>query len=165
MSEPTTVDKLLTNTDRSTGCWLWRGLVTKHGYVRVRAKGKKVLAHRWIYEQTHGLLPTELTVDHVCHNRDQDCAGGDSCVHRRCLNLEHLEPTTKGENQRRGRSLWAINSRKTHCYRGHEFTPENTTIRRARGRSSRRCLMCWRLSWTAYNHRRAARMREQTYAS
>lgn len=36
------------------------------------------------------------------------------------------------------------NSAKTHCIRGHEFTPENTIIRRqaSGGRTGRRCRSC-----------------------
>ena len=76
-------------------------------------------------------IPEGLVIDHLCHNRDSSCPGARACMHRRCVNPDHLEPTTIEENQRRGiprsrrgggRAVW------THCKHGHEFTPENTIV-------------------------------------
>jgi hypothetical protein len=69
------------------------------------------------------------------------------CRVRGCVNPDHLEVVTGATNTLRGISSPAINARKTHCRRGHEFTPENTYI----DRGSRRCKACRRLiqnRWT-----------------
>jgi hypothetical protein len=67
-------------------------------------------------------------------------------MHRRCVNPEHLEPVTSAVNTRRGRSPSAVNARKTHCVRGHEFTPQNTAwkVSTARPRPRRLCRACRR---------------------
>jgi hypothetical protein len=46
-------------------------------------------AHRWMYEQKIGPIPKGLVIDHLCRNT-------------RCVNPDHLEPVTRGENTRRG---------------------------------------------------------------
>lgn len=101
-------------------CWLWTG-TTNGGYgsftiphenPRPYRTGRSVRAHRWAYEYLIGPIPEGLDLDHLCRTL-------------RCVNPNHLEPVTRGENQRRGTSLWAQNARKTHCRRGHPFTPEN----------------------------------------
>lgn len=54
-----------------------------------------------------------MTLDHLCRNR-------------LCVNPEHLEVVSRGENVLRGVGVTAENKRKTHCAHGHEFTTENT---------------------------------------
>jgi hypothetical protein len=94
-------------------CWLWRGYIDSKGYGRVgMSRGQMPLAHRVVYEILVGPIESE-TLDHLCRNRA-------------CVNPAHLEEVSMNENWRRGESLTAINSRKTHCVRGHEFTSENT---------------------------------------
>src|SRR5690348_10761988 len=47
------------------GCWLWQ-LGTSRGYGMAWNGRKKVLAHRWYYEQAKGAIPIGLTLDHLC---------------------------------------------------------------------------------------------------
>lgn len=56
-----------------------------------------------------------------------------------CVNPDHLEIVTSKENILRGASFSAVNAAKTHCVRGHAFTPENT-LQKASG--SRECRLC-----------------------
>ncbi|MGO3650436.1 HNH endonuclease signature motif containing protein [Agrococcus casei] len=85
-------------------------------------------AHRFAYADSRGAIPEGLEIDHLCRNRS-------------CVNPKHLEAVSKRENLARGYAVPAINARKTHCKRGHEFTAENTY----RWGSSRICRACKRL--------------------
>jgi hypothetical protein len=109
------------------GCLLYVGTLSKRGYGQIRVDGVLKLAHRAIYELTVGPIPDGMNLDHTCHNRDATCLGGDECAHRRCINVEHLEPVTGSENTRRGKS-WAINGTKTHCAQGHPYDEANTYV-------------------------------------
>lgn len=81
----------------STGCWLWAGHTNSGGYgVYTPPGGKQVRAHRYAYELRHGEIPEGMTIDHVCHG--PDCMQGYLCLHRRCVNPDHLAVVTLSEN-------------------------------------------------------------------
>jgi hypothetical protein len=103
-------------------CWEWTGARERKGYGRFRSQP----AHRWSYELLRGEIPEGLFLDHLCRNRA-------------CVNPWHLEPVTNRVNILRGVSFAAINAHKTHCIRGHEFTPENTYMS-TKGRNCRACM-------------------------
>lgn len=109
------------------GCLLYAGTLTRMGYGLISVEGAQKLAHRAIYELVIGPIPEGLFIDHTCHNRDQSCMGGPACLHRRCVNVDHLEPVSGAENTRRGKS-WAINGAKTHCPAGHPYDEQNTHV-------------------------------------
>lgn len=71
-----------------SSCWLWLG-ATSGLYGTVRVEGKSVPAHRYYYEIARGKIPDGQVVDHLCKNH-------------LCVNPEHLEAISKGENSRRG---------------------------------------------------------------
>jgi len=147
------------------GCWLWTANLDPHGYGRctatLREDGtrRSGLAHRWAYEDTHGPIPDELPLDHVCHSNDKACPGGDTCPHRRCVNPAHLEPVPIRVNLLRGRTFQAANAAKTHCLHGHPFDEANT-YRTPRG--ERQCRACSRASKRCAMERRRARWQAGT---
>lgn len=121
------------------GCWLWASSTTEGGYGTFAFAGKRFAAHVWAYERSVGPVPDGLQLDHVCHTRDDSCAGGPGCPHRRCVNPDHLEPVTARENTLRGNSLQAANAVKTYCANGHPFDEANTRVNARGGRMCRAC--------------------------
>jgi hypothetical protein len=116
--------------EKTDTCWLWTGATQTNGYGRVAWDGKVPLAHRVSYELENGPVPDGLHLDHLCRVRN-------------CVRPDHLEPVPQRTNTLRGTGLTAVNARKTHCVRGHEFTPENTGSRP--DRPQRICRACKRL--------------------
>lgn len=123
---------------RRNGCW---HLPPSHkdGYAYFHYAGKRRLAHRASYEHFVGDIPDGLVLDHNCHTQDVNCPGGDGCLHRRCINPAHLEPVTAEENTSRGRGTSALNAAKTHCPKGHPYSPENTYVDPDGRRECRTC--------------------------
>lgn len=92
-----------------------------------------VYMHRYICELVNGPFPEEYVVDHLCRNI-------------LCMNPNHLEAITTGENTRRGmlgKTLRRIRRSKTHCKRGHKWTADNTYW--VSGKDQRQCLECRRM--------------------
>lgn len=133
---------------KSDGCWDWAGMIdAKEGYGRFGYQGRTVSAHRVAYELTVGPIPAGLVIDHLCRNR-------------RCVNPAHMQPVTDRENILRGIGPTAVNSAKTHCLRGHEFSASNTRIDRL---GKRNCRACDRDSWRASHGTTAPRNDAKTH--
>ncbi len=132
----TLAERLEAGADHGPGCWLWNGAVQVTGY----AMYADTPMHRLAYELAHGPIPKGLTVDHECHNSDPTCLGGNSCLHRRCVNPSHLSLKTIGQNVLAGVGFAAVNARKTHCPQGHPYDEANTYVNpRTGGRMCRTC--------------------------
>jgi hypothetical protein len=124
--------------DAATNCWNWTGAISAGKYGSIYYQGRMQKAHRvtWLVER--GPIPDGMDLDHLCRNT-------------RCCNPVHLEPVTRAENLRRSPNM-DRHSHRTHCKRGHEFTPENTMIRKKMGwRSCRTCMRQHIRNWRAQN--------------
>ncbi|MDX3520753.1 HNH endonuclease signature motif containing protein [Streptomyces scabiei] len=143
-----TIERFWSKVDRTDGCWLWEASKTGTGYGRFSLNGQMVLAHRFAYELQRGEIPAGLHVDHLCRVRH-------------CVNPAHLEPVTCRENLMRGDTPAARNASKTHCVKGHEYTPQNTYVAPPNPHNPngfRHCRDCKRQSRQAHEARvRAAR--------
>ncbi len=92
-------DYIVEDLGYETPCWIWRHGKNAGGYGRV--SGPKY-AHQIAYERAYGPVPAGKTVDHLCHNADENCPGG-PCKHRRCVNPEHLKAKPHRQNVEGGR--------------------------------------------------------------
>lgn len=110
--------------DPGTGCWLWTRELNNNGYAYVRqpGTGRKLLVHRLLYLILVGSIPDGHELDHF--RCEQPC----------CVRPDHVEPVTHRENMARSKR-----ARRTHCIRGHAYTPENTGRPTRGGRYCRRC--------------------------
>lgn len=82
------------------GCWEWSLGINQYGYGKVKYEGRTLGAHTVSFYLASGEWP-EDELDHLCHTLDKDCIGGVGCMHRRCINPEHLEKVSGVENTRR----------------------------------------------------------------
>ncbi|MEU1240082.1 HNH endonuclease signature motif containing protein [Micromonospora parva] len=125
-------------------CWPWRGNRSADGYGVFGRGGNR--AHRVAYELMVRPIPEGLNIDHLCHNVDATCPGGVTCRHRLCVNPAHLEAVTQRDNLLRSQHTGPHrNAAKTHCPRGHEYSPDNTYSRpTAKGYARRECKTCRR---------------------
>ncbi len=132
--------------NQETGCWeVSKGTLRRDGYARTTWNGKDHRFHRIVAQILIGRLSESLALDHLCRVRH-------------CANPNHLEQLTIAENVMRGTSIPARNAAKTHCKRGHEFTPDNTrTAILPNGTPSRLCRTCKRDADRRYREMKKSR--------
>ena len=134
------IDRMLSQIDfgeTDCSCWIWKGGKFSGGYGRTKFQGKTWTIHRLIYEIFAGPVLNE-SLDHTCKEK-------------LCVNPMHLEPVSLRENIRRGgkdgipnwvkaKAVQVQNRKaKTHCKQGHEYTPENTYLKKNGNRACREC--------------------------
>ncbi len=103
------------------GCWLWQGGKNSQGYGYVQIDYIQFAVHRLSAYIHHGL--TLIIKEELALHKTE-------CPNKNCWNPDHLYVGTHQENTRDMDSLGrAKRGRyKTHCPKGHEYTPENTRI-------------------------------------
>jgi len=136
MAIPPHVRILARSIPNEHGCLMFQGYKRRgYGIVSENIDGnaRTLRVHVVVYTSLVGPVAEGLVLDHICHNADPTCLGGPTCPHRACVNTDHLEPVTPGENTRRARQQaitagrpGLVRSDPNFCMKGHELTPANT---------------------------------------
>lgn len=121
------MEKYQDKVNKTPDCHIWIGSINPYGYGIIFINGKHKQAHRIAFEARYGIIPKGMVINHLCRVRN-------------CVNPDHLEIATHKTNILSGLSPSAINSLKTHCSNGHEFTEENTKITSRGWRECRACV-------------------------
>jgi hypothetical protein len=123
-------------------CWPWTGSLTSKGYGQINEGGRygrRLAAHRVVYELVVGPIPEGHDIDHHCENKA-------------CCNPAHLEPVTRQDNMLR------FHGKRTECHYGH---PLDGIVHGSNPQGLpaiyRYCRTCSRLN----NRRRAEEMRRR----
>ena len=107
-------------------CWEFKGTISPYGYGVFSIGGKIYMAHRVSWSVFENNPDPILLIDHQCKNR-------------KCVNPSHLRLVNEKTNTLENSNSTAyFNSLKTHCPKGHEYTPENIYM----NYGSRRCATC-----------------------
>lgn len=113
-------------TKQDNGCWLFNGSGRTDKYGKITINWRTWRAHVAAYVAVKGEVPYGLQVAHLCHVP-------------LCCNPDHLEAQTPRVNILDSGGVSAINAKKTHCPKGHEYTTENTMIVKSGRRVCREC--------------------------
>lgn len=132
-------ERILDKFEVTDGCWNWSAKIDHYGYGRLARSPweppRTVRAHRLVYELVVGPVAGGLVLDHTCLNK-------------RCVNPDHLEPVTRAENSRRAR-LASPNPPWPTCKNGHEWTDQNTYwTPDGKTRRCRTCVRAYRREWS-----------------
>lgn len=134
-TEQQNIDSFWNKVQFTTDCWIWLGGKNIWGYGQFWNGSKTIQAHRFSYQLWCGVITNKQHLDHICRNR-------------KCVNPNHLEIVTQKENIMRGIGITSINSKKTHCKRGHLLNGDNLYTYD----NQRKCKECRRMSWRKWKN-------------
>jgi hypothetical protein len=107
------------------GCELWTGAVNDRGRPIVFRNGTPASAIRLAFERAGVELGADEVPDHLCRRIV-------------CMNLDHLEPVTKQENERRKSMRYRL--QRKQCRRGHALTEATRIVTPEMGVLCRECM-------------------------
>jgi hypothetical protein len=113
-----------TRVDQATGCYIWMGaFIGNYPVCKNPATGKNEYAHRLMYKEFVEYISPAVELHHVCRRPA-------------CINPSHMQVTSPSNHPDGAPN---VNRTKTHCIKGHEFTPENTYTYNGK-RQCRKCV-------------------------
>jgi hypothetical protein len=116
------LQRFMSKVHKTKMCWIWKAATDTKGYGVFSFRGKQVQAHKLSYKHFIGEIPSGLKL-------------AITCLNKLCVKPGHQKPLSMHEILR----LSGIIGR-THCRRGHPFTPENT---KRDSHGHRVCLKCY----------------------
>jgi hypothetical protein len=130
MEKVDTYGKIPSQCPKLGRCWNFTSSIGRTGCGRFFYKGKSRDAYRVGYE----LMVRPLDSREILHHK---------CQNRKCVRPTHFDITTSKNHfcNLHPNHLAYINSRKTHCPHGHEYTKENLVP----STYGRKCLTCKRI--------------------
>lgn len=127
MKNKNQIEIFLARTKPENDCQIWQGGVSKNNYPQAKIERRTTLVHNYIYRNFNEQeIPEGMLVIASCGNK-------------KCLAPQHLVLKNRKEHILTTDSVWAINARKTHCPKGHEYTEDNTFIMSS---GARACIQC-----------------------
>jgi len=124
-------------------CWWWTGsIVVSTNYPQMkRSDGAVAGIARFAWEVAYlrGPIPAGFVITRREHDWD-DCEAGKNCVHRLCMNPDHmrLELKSTGDAER----MRERNEPRTVCRKGHPLTDGNV-VWVSRAQNKRMCRICF----------------------
>lgn len=122
------MDRFWSKAEWQGDCLVWNAAHNVEGYGRFHYEKKFWMAHRLAYQIKFGDIPNGMQVLHMCDNPP-------------CINVNHLFLGDNADNvadkvskERQARNY------KTHCKNGHEYTEENTFVRKQGWKECRTCI-------------------------
>lgn len=135
--------------NKTETCWIWNTVKDKNEYGHFRINGVKMRAHRFSWSFHHKKPFPEGML--ACHTCDTPACVNPLHIYPGSMSNNISEAIAKGRHKVPKGTMHLILKAKTHCLRGHEYTPENTK-KQGSGRS---CLECNK------SHQRKYRLKRQ----
>lgn len=129
----------------ANSCWMWAGAYFSNGYGQAwwTGHGRPIQAHRLMFLEAVGPIPSDKQIDHLCRVRG-------------CVNPAHLRLASRENIMAPGARCRAkVNAGRTHCPKGHSYEGRNLYV--AHGK--RYCRTCKNAGKVA--RRRARRISAQ----